>query len=66
MEYITTKGETWDQIAYSVYGDEELIAPIMEANRKHIETTVFESGVKLTIPDIERTDESIFMPPWRV
>lgn len=66
MDYVTTKGDTWDMIAYSAYGSEELVAPIMEANREHIETTVFESGVTLAIPDLELSDASAYLPPWRV
>ncbi len=65
MEYITSKGDTWDLIAYKTYGDASIIAPIIEANPAHVETVVFDYGVKLIIPKIEKTDDSVYMPPWR-
>ena len=63
--YITQKGDTWDSISYSLYGNEELIAPLMEANREKIETTVFDYGIQLIIPEIDKSDSSIYLPPWR-
>ena len=65
MEYTTVQGDTFDLIAYKCYGDPDLIAPIIRANSKHTETAVFDFGEVLTIPDIEKTDESIYLPPWR-
>ena len=55
--YITKRGDTFDTIAYEQYGDEELMGPI--------ETAVFEEGIRLEVPELEKTDESIFLPPWR-
>ncbi len=63
--YITQKGDTWDSISYNLYGNEELIAPLMEANREKIETTVFDYGIQLIIPEIDKSDSSIYLPPWR-
>ena len=65
MEYITQKGDTWDKITYEQYGDETLIAPLMEANPDYIETAVFDFGAKIIIPALDKTDSSIFLPPWR-
>lgn len=63
--YITQKGDTWDSISYNLYGNEELIAPLMEANREKIEITVFDYGIQLIIPEIDKSDSSIYLPPWR-
>lgn len=63
--YTTKRGDTFDTIAYEQYGDEELMGPIIEANRKYAETAVFEHGINLNIPELEKTDETIFLPPWR-
>lgn len=65
MEYITVKGDTFDIIAYKVYGNEELIKPIIEANPEHTETVIFDYGIKMTIPDIYSSNNDIFLPPWR-
>lgn len=64
--YITAKGDTWDNIAYQVYGNEELIQPIMEANIQYIDTAVFNYGIELVIPEIDRTDDTMYKPPWRI
>ena len=47
MEYITQKGDTWDKIAYEQYGDETLIAPLLEANTDYIDVAVFDFGTKI-------------------
>ena len=65
MEYITQAGDTWDKIAFEQYGDETLIKPLLEANLDYIEIAVFDFGTKIIIPTLEKTDSSIFLPPWR-
>lgn len=65
MEYITQKGDTWDKIAYEQYGDETLIAPLLEANTDYIDVAVFDFGTKIIIPTLDKTDSNVFLPPWR-
>ena len=65
MKYITKKGDTWDKIAYEQYGDETLIAPLFESNPDYIETSVFDFGIKITVPEIDKSDSGVFLPPWR-
>lgn len=65
MEYITQAGDTWDKIAYEQYGDETLIAPLLNANPGHVEIAVFDFGTKVIIPDLDKSDSNIFLPPWR-
>ena len=45
MAYITKSGDTWDAIAKAVYGSEYRADALMEANRAHIGTFVFQAGV---------------------
>ena len=62
--YVTKSGDTWDMIAKEVYGDELRADVLMKANRNHIETFIFESGVELVTPDlVEERDGSL--PPWK-
>ena len=62
--YVTKSGDTWDMIAKEVYGDELRADVLMKANRNHIETFIFESGVGLATPDlVEERDGSL--PPWK-
>lgn len=67
--YTTISGQTWDQIAYEVYGDEHYCDRIMEANRDKLQYFVFPEGVQLTLPDKESITGSIVAndyPTWRV
>lgn len=65
--YTTVSGQTWDQIAYEVYGDEHLCDAIMDANRELLEYFVFPAGIVLQIPDQESmaTTVSDNYPEWR-
>ena len=65
MKYTTVKGDTCDNIAYTVYGDETLTAPIIAANQEYVETAVFDFGIELEIPELEKTDSTVYLPPWR-
>ena len=63
--YITVQGDTWDQIAKEVYNDESKIGILMEYNFNHIGTFVFDSGVKILIPELEEEEETD-LPDWRL
>ena len=63
--YTTVQGETWDEIAYKVYGGEEYAAFLMANNFPFLDILVFSSGTVLNTPDLpEYTDEEL--PPWRM
>lgn len=62
--YITEQGDTWDKIAYKVYGDEKFMRQLILANWSQIETLVFSSGTELILPEISETDTE-GLPPWR-
>lgn len=62
--YTTIQGDTWDLIAYDLYGDESYMKTLIEANWDYIDTMVFESGVVLNVPEIaESADDDA--PFWR-
>lgn len=65
-KYITQKGETWDMIAYKVYGDERKADIIMKANSQLLDTFVFDYGVEISVPSL-KSDMVISdtRPPWR-
>lgn len=66
--YITISGQTWDQIAYEVYGDEYCCTCLMDANRDKLEYFVFPDGIVLDIPDKESMTLSQVpsdYPTWR-
>lgn len=62
--YTTIQGDTWDLIAYKLYGAEKYMRYLIEANWEHIDVLRFSSGTVLTVPDLpEETDEDA--PFWR-
>lgn len=63
--YITKQGDTWDLMAYDLYGDEKYMRYLLEANWPLLDTLVFSSGTKILVPDLpEEADED--KPFWRV
>lgn len=62
--YRTILGDTWDLIAYKVYGDERAVSSLMQANMQHIDTAIFRAGVELVTPvfELAKTDDDL--PPW--
>lgn len=61
--YTTIQGDTWDGIAFVVYGDELQVHWLIEANPTHRETVIFPSGVVLNVPDLGETSRAP-APPW--
>lgn len=66
--YTTISGQTWDQIAFEVYGDEHYCDRIMDANRDKLDYFVFPAGVELDLPDSESLNHDSLpsdYPAWR-
>ena len=62
--YTTAMGDTWDSIAYKVYGNEYLIDELMAANPGCRGTLRFGAGVEIICPDITIAVSSS-LPPWK-
>ena len=54
----------WDEIAYRKLGSESYMGNLLAVNPDYADQWKLESGVVLTIPDIEEEDTSN-LPPWR-
>ena len=66
--YITTSGQTWDQIALDLYGDEHYCESIMDANPDKLDYLIFPAGVELKLPEDESFREGGYSenyPEWR-
>ena len=66
--YTTVNGQTWDQIAYEVYGNEYYCGKLMDANRDKLEYFVFPDGIVLNLPSQDSmilTDVPSDYPLWR-
>lgn len=62
--YTTQQGDTWDYIAYKLYGSELGMNALMEANSKYKCVVVFSANTVLNVLDYEAPSTSI-LPPWR-
>lgn len=63
-KYTTIQGDTWDIIAYKVYGDSKYMNILAEANMDYIRIYRFPANITLNIPEIEAEATSI-VPPWK-
>lgn len=62
--YTTSQGDTWDLMAYDLYGEEKYMHYLIEANWPLLDILVFSSGTLITVPDIpEEAREDV--PFWR-
>lgn len=63
--YETRQGDTYDIIAYRVYGSEQRAMDIAQANPVHMDTVFFRAGVALLLPEIAPGEADQPSPPWR-
>lgn len=64
--YTTKQGDTWDMIAYRVYGDVKYTGWLMQNNSPHLDVFVFGAGVILQTPELPESEQLANMPIWRV
>lgn len=62
--YTTVQGDTWDMIAFKVWGDEKKVAQLLTANPSLQGVFIFEAGVALVVPDIVQVKKEP-VPPWQ-
>ena len=66
LKHITSNTERWDLLAWQYYGDPTLFGPIVMANPSIPIEPVFEAGLVIIIPVIERpATSSTYLPPWK-
>ncbi len=63
--YVARQGDTWDMIAFKVYGDEFLASTLIVANRYLQGTVIFEGGEVVRVPVLSENDLTPNLPPWR-
>ena len=62
--YKTIQGDTWDLIAYKLFGSEKYMKNLIEANWPLLDVLIFPSGIELSVPDLpEEQDDDL--PLWR-
>ena len=64
--YTTTQSDTYDLIAYDLYGNEYLASDIVALNPEFSGVLVFDAGEELKVPiyDDDGTDSDA-VAPWR-
>lgn len=63
-QYSTKQNDTFDKIAYELYGDERVASYIIAANPEYSNVVIFSAGVKLYLPKLERVETST-LPQWK-
>ncbi len=61
--YTTIQGDTWDLIAYRLWGSEYLLPLLLEENPKYRHVHVFDGGINLQVPDVDTTNYTA-RPAW--
>lgn len=61
--YITVQGETWDLIAYKIWGSEYLFPLLLEVNSQYRHIVIFSGGIELKVPEID-TSLYVERPSW--
>lgn len=62
--YTTTQGDTWDAVAFKLWGVEGLFHHLVVANPAHLDVLVFPAGIVLTVPGITIPSKPLELPPW--
>lgn len=65
LNYTTSKGDTFDILAFVFYDDPLLASVIIQANPDYSDVLIFEDNVELYIPEIDTTEIPETLPPWR-
>lgn len=67
LQYVTSDGERWDNIAYKAYGNSGLAKQIIEANPNVSISDLLTGGIILNIP-VQQEEEVLtdreLLPPW--
>ena len=64
--YRTQSGDTWDLIAYRVYGSEGYYHDLIRNNLRLIDIAVFDANIPVIIPEIsEEVEDDENLPPWK-
>lgn len=62
--YTTIQGDMWDTIAFKLYGTENGMNVLLEANQQCADTVIFPAGVQLIVPEYTEPIPDT-LPPWR-
>ena len=64
-KYTAKAGETWDLIAFNLYGNEMKASEIIAENPRLTKIIIFEGGEVLNLPENVETADTSTLAPWR-
>jgi len=64
--HITRAGERWDLLAWRYYGDPTDYSPIIMANPDVAIEPVFDAGISIAVPIIQKSALVVDLPPWKM
>lgn len=62
--YTTVLGDTWDLIAYQLYGNEHLLSALIEANPQFRKMVIFSADMVIKVPEVTPA-ATASLPPWK-
>lgn len=65
--YSTIQGDTWDGIAFRLWGREHLMSALLQANPDHADVLMFPAGIVLNVPEVNPdafVQPVTELPPW--
>lgn len=64
--HTTIQGDTWDGIAFRLWGREHLMSALIQANPDHADVLMFPAGVVLNVPEVNvnAIQPITELPPW--
>lgn len=63
-KYRTKANDTFDKIAFNLYGVENVASYLIDANPQYSDVIIFDDGVLLTLPKLEEAERSS-LPQWK-
>lgn len=63
--YTASAGETWDVIAWKLYGEERMASALIQANPRLADMVVFEGGEGVLFNVVSTVNSPESLPPWR-
>ena len=65
ITYTTQEGDTFDELALDMYGDERFAHYIIEYNPDYADVLIFEANEEIYLPIVEDAETPDTLPPWR-
>ena len=62
--YTTIQGDMWDSISHKLYGTEQALNVLLDANPQYTAYVVFPAGITLNVPEYTAPTPTE-LPPWR-